>query len=61
MTTQRSLPSFDELPLRPGDPPYSAWGLWEKPELGALNHLTDDVVRRSAQDEIRTGARIGLK
>jgi hypothetical protein len=24
----RLLPAFDDLPLRAGDPKYSAWGLW---------------------------------
>jgi hypothetical protein len=28
---------FSELPLRPGDPPFSAWGLWgEEDNIGAL-------------------------
>lgn len=30
-------PSFSALPLRKGDPPYSAWGLWGKDDqLGTL-------------------------
>ncbi|KAF2101988.1 hypothetical protein NA57DRAFT_73428 [Rhizodiscina lignyota] len=56
----KQIPAFEDLPLRKGDPPYSAWGLWEKPELGAFNHLTDDVVLRAAKEEIQTGARISL-
>lgn len=55
------LPSFDDLPLRPGDPPHSAWGLWKSPALGALNHLTDDAVLKATQEEIRTGERVTLK
>jgi hypothetical protein len=32
-----NYPSFDELPLRQGDPPFSAWSLWgEDDELGTL-------------------------
>lgn len=30
-------PTFDELPLGKGNPPYSAWGLWgEDDSLGTL-------------------------
>lgn len=57
----KPLPSFDDLPLRPGDPPHSAWGLWKNHALGALNHLTDDVVFKATQEEIRTGERVTLK
>jgi hypothetical protein len=57
MTT---LPSFGDLPLRPDDPPYSAWGLYgEDDNLGFLNRLTSDVVLEAAK-EIRTGQRISL-
>ncbi|KAL3492714.1 putative cyclase-domain-containing protein [Aspergillus germanicus] len=52
------IPAFDDLPLRPGDPHHSAWGLWKNPALGALNHLTDDVVLRAAREEIRSGERV---
>lgn len=60
-SSSQSPPSFDDLPLRPGDPPHSAWGLWKSPALGALNYLTDDVVLKATQEEIRTGERITLK
>ncbi|KAI1258067.1 hypothetical protein MGN70_001113 [Eutypa lata] len=54
-------PRFEDLPLRKGDPPYSAWGIWgPNDELGTLNFLTDDVVAQAAQREIRTGQRISL-
>ncbi|RDH27579.1 putative cyclase-domain-containing protein [Aspergillus welwitschiae] len=56
----RPIPSFDELPLRAGDPHHSAWGLWKNPALGALNHLTDDKVLKAAKEEIQTGERVTL-
>lgn len=49
------------LPLRPGDPHHSAWGLWKNPALGALNYLTDEVVLRAAKEELQTGERVTLK
>jgi hypothetical protein len=57
----RALPSFEELPLGSGDPPYSAWGLWNKPEFGALNYLSNENTLRVAKQEIQTGIRVGLK
>lgn len=55
-----SCPSFDELPLRKDDPPFSAWGLYgPDDELGTLNLLTPDVVREAAK-EIQTGVRVAL-
>ncbi|KAI5924727.1 hypothetical protein F4810DRAFT_663092 [Camillea tinctor] len=55
------VPDFDALPLREGDPPYSAWGLYgADDELGTLNRLTDERVAAAAQGEIRTGKRISL-
>ena len=41
-------PSFDDLPLRKGDPQYSAWGLWgENDQLGTLvsNFITLTILR----------------
>ena len=56
-----NIPRFSELPLRKDDPPYSAWGLYgDDDELGTLNRLSDDLVAKSAQEEIQTGARISL-
>jgi hypothetical protein len=52
---------FDELPLRAGDPPHSAWGLWENDHLGSLNYLNDEKVLGAARNEIRTGKRVSLK
>lgn len=58
------LPSLSQLPLRNGDPPNSAWGLWgDDPtsDLGSLNYLTDDVVLKAMREEVNTGERVGLK
>lgn len=56
----KSRPLFDELPLRKGDPPFSAWGLYGlDDELGTLNLLTPEVVAEAAK-EVRMGVRIGL-
>ena len=58
------LPDLDSLPLRAGDPPRSAWGLWgdsEDASLGSLNYLTDELVLKTAKKEVRTGERVGLE
>ncbi|WXC58593.1 hypothetical protein SNK03_004494 [Fusarium graminearum] len=53
-------PAFNELPLRSGDPKYSAWGLWgHNDELGTLNHLSPTVTK-DAVKEIVTGQHISL-
>ncbi|POS77044.1 hypothetical protein DHEL01_v204561 [Diaporthe helianthi] len=55
------LPKLSDLPLKPGDPPNSAWGLWgEGDKLGSLNHLTDEAVLNAVKTEVKTGQRIGL-
>lgn len=55
-----SRPSFEDLPLRQGDPPWSAWGLYgDHDQLGTLNLLTPDAVKEAAK-EIKTGIRVGL-
>lgn len=52
---QPRLPAFDDLPVRPGDPPLAAWGLWgDGDELGMLNLLTPARVL-AASGLIRTG------
>ncbi|POS80212.1 hypothetical protein DHEL01_v201404 [Diaporthe helianthi] len=54
------MPAFADLPLRQGDPPYSAWGLWgEDDNIGALNWLSRGVIRDAAT-EIREGLRFSL-
>ncbi|KAK9457437.1 hypothetical protein V1511DRAFT_493618 [Dipodascopsis uninucleata] len=43
-------PKFEDLPLRKGDPPYSAWGLWgDDDELGALNLITPEVTKEAVK------------
>ncbi|KAJ0418907.1 putative cyclase-domain-containing protein [Aspergillus carlsbadensis] len=60
MAPPSKLPTFDQLPLNEGDPPYSAWGLWgEDSALGSLNYLTDEVVAKAVQ-EVKTGERVAL-
>jgi hypothetical protein len=57
----RTRPEFSQLPLRSGDPKYSAWGLWgEDDELGTLNLLTPAIVK-DASKEIINGTQIVLK
>jgi hypothetical protein len=58
---RKAIPSFAALPLRKGDPPFSAWGLWENPGLGTLNYLTSEVVLKTMREEVNTGERVGLK
>ncbi|KAF3770990.1 hypothetical protein M406DRAFT_245045 [Cryphonectria parasitica EP155] len=56
---ENGIPSFDSLPLREGDPPHSAWGLYgDHDELGTLNRLTDERVAAAAKVEIQKGTRI---
>lgn len=55
------LPTLADLPLRPGDPAFSAWGLWKTPELGALNYLTDENTLQVVRECVKTGTRVGLK
>lgn len=58
---ENGIPSFDDLPLREGDPHHSAWGLYgDNDELGTLNRLTDDRVAAAARGEIRKGTRVSL-
>jgi hypothetical protein len=53
----RNIPKFSELPLRSGDPPYAAWGLYgDKDEKGTINRLTDEIILKAAA-EIQTGTR----
>lgn len=55
------IPPFSALPLNPGDPPFSAWGLYGKDdEKGTVNRQTNELVAAAARSEIRTGQRISL-
>ena len=60
--TDAALPSFDDLPVAPGAPPHSSWGVWGDvgtDVLGCLNRLTPERVVRAAAS-IRTGRTFGL-
>lgn len=49
---------LEDLPLRKGDPPFSAWDLWENAEVDGLNYLSDKVVLAAAKESIQTGTRV---
>ncbi|TFK45921.1 hypothetical protein OE88DRAFT_1739877 [Heliocybe sulcata] len=62
MTTidHSKLPTFDELPAFKNFP-GCAWGVWgSDDQLGTINLLTEEVVKRAAQEEIRTGRTVCL-
>lgn len=62
MPAPKSLPKLSELPLEPGNPPNSAWGLWGKGDrLGSLNYLTDEAVLNALKTEVKSGQRVGLE
>jgi kynurenine formamidase len=43
VTAPCGLPSYDDLPIRPGLPPHSSWGLWgDDDRRGCLNLLTPE-------------------
>ncbi|KAF8069223.1 hypothetical protein FPV67DRAFT_1111192 [Lyophyllum atratum] len=55
-----SLPTFDELPNFKNYP-GCAWDVFpEDDELGTVGLLTEEVVKRAAQEEIRTGKSFSL-
>jgi len=50
MNLPERLPSFDELPVYPGFPPNSAWGLFgDTDQTGTLNLLTPERVAAAAR------------
>lgn len=57
------FPTFDQLPKVEGQPQGCLWGFFDKEgkkdEIGTLNLLTSEVVRRAAT-EIRTGQHVQL-
>jgi kynurenine formamidase len=58
--TESRLPNYDELPVSPGQPPGSSWGLWgEGDRLGCLNLLTPQRVL-AAFSGVRTGVTFSL-
>ncbi|KAL5336411.1 hypothetical protein BJX70DRAFT_409930 [Aspergillus crustosus] len=64
MTTQPHItpyPSFDSLPLDKNGPRGNAWGLWgPDDQIGTLNLLTDWVMQRAAEGNIKIGTRVSL-
>src|SRR5262245_11740830 len=55
------LPRYDELPVRDGAPPGSAWGVWGDPDhLGCLNLLTPERAASAAARCVRSGRSFGL-
>jgi hypothetical protein len=55
------LPTFDELPVDKTGPELNAWGLYGKDdELGRLNLITPDVVKRGTET-VQLGKVINLK
>ncbi|KAI0028994.1 hypothetical protein K488DRAFT_80404 [Vararia minispora EC-137] len=56
----KPLPAFDDLP-RFHEFAGCAWDAWGKgDQLGTVNLLTDAVVQRAAEEEIRTGQAVSL-
>jgi hypothetical protein len=54
------IAAYADLPVQPGAPPRSSWGVWGAHDvLGCLNLLTPDRVRIAAAS-IRTGRTFGL-
>ncbi len=50
MILPERLPSFDELPLKSGYPPHSAWGLFgDEDQVGTLNLLTPERVAAASR------------
>ncbi|PFH53529.1 hypothetical protein AMATHDRAFT_73341 [Amanita thiersii Skay4041] len=54
------LPNFDDLPHFKNFK-GCAWSVWgEDDQLGTVNLLTEEVVKRAAQEELRTGKAVSL-
>ncbi len=45
----KTIPTFDQLPVRKGAPPESSWGVFEDEALGCLNFLTPAGVVEAAR------------
>ncbi|EIM82290.1 uncharacterized protein STEHIDRAFT_102776 [Stereum hirsutum FP-91666 SS1] len=57
---EKPLPSFDELP-KYRNFVGCAWDVWgPNDQLGTINLLTEGVVKRGAQEEVRTGKTVAL-
>lgn len=51
--SEKPLPTFDELPAYKNFP-GCAWGIWgPEDQLGTVNLLTEAVVKKSAEEEIK--------
>jgi hypothetical protein len=53
-----SLPTFDEL--KKHDPPFNAWNDYPNEELGRLNLITPESIKRG-RDAIQHGIAVNLK
>ena len=52
-------PRFEDLPLSPDHPPFSAWGLWGKAdELGTLVRVTKEENRQDVMNNVATESSI---
>ena len=52
-SSEKPLPSFDELPAYKNFP-GCAWAVWgPDDQLGTVNLLTEDVVKKAAEEEIK--------
>ena len=52
-SSEKPLPTFDELPAYKNFP-GCAWAVWgPDDELGTVNLLTEDVVKKAAEEEIK--------
>lgn len=50
MSLPERLPAFAELPIKPDDPPHSAWGVFgDDDQIGTLNLLTPERVAAAAR------------
>jgi len=59
-TQDKTLPEFDQLPSF-HDFKGCAWGLWGlEDQLGTVNLLTEKVVARAAQEEIKYVFHLGF-
>ncbi len=56
-----ALPSYDDLPVTPGAPAGSSWGLWGADDrFGCLNLLTPERAAHAARTLVRRGVTFAL-
>ncbi|KAF8802997.1 hypothetical protein BYT27DRAFT_7226194 [Phlegmacium glaucopus] len=59
-SSEKPLPTFDELPAYKNFP-GCAWDVWgPDDQLGTVNLLTEEVVKKAAEEEIKLGKAISL-